>query len=493
MRTSIAITPVAGLLLALATAAPASAQSSAGSLKLEDCRISAGPEHPSLKALCGTLTRPLNPDDPDGETIELYVAVVAALTLEPAPDPVVPIAGGPGQASSTFYAGTFGAFEALRRERDILLIDQRGTGRSAPLNCDIDEDVVQIEFSIEETLEGTERCLDALPHDPRFFTTSVAVTDIEAVRVALGYGPVNLYGVSYGSRVAQHFARRYPESTRSVILDGVVPPQLALGPAIALEAQRALDYIFARCAEDAGCAETFPDLGPRFDALLAELRAQPVTVSLPHPVSGRPESIEFSDDALTGAVRIMTYHPLTIAMLPLMISEAADGNFLPMAAQFINIRDSLTESLSGGMHNAVVCTEDAPFFSGEAVSDQELAATYIGPLMRESLVAMCSIWPAGVLDDDFKQPLSTAVPVLLLSGEVDPITPPAYAEMAAVDIEQALLLTGRQQGHGLAPRGCTPDVMAEFVAELDVTTVDTSCFERHFAMPFFLGFSGPSP
>ena len=189
----------------------------------------------------------------------------------------------------------------------------------------------------------------------------------------------------------------------------------------------------------------------------------------------------------------MSYHPVTIAMLPLMISEAADGNLLPLAAQFINIRDSLTDSLSEGMHNAVVCTEDAPFFSGEAVSDEELAATYIGPLMRQSLVTMCSVWPAGVLDDDFKQPLDTDIPVLLLSGEVDPITPPAYAEMAAVDLDQALLLTGRAQGHGLAPRGCTPDVMAEFVAELDVTTVDTSCFDRQFAMPFFLGFSGPSP
>ena len=189
----------------------------------------------------------------------------------------------------------------------------------------------------------------------------------------------------------------------------------------------------------------------------------------------------------------MSYHPMTIAMLPLMINEAADGNFLPIAAQFINIRDSLTESMAGGMHNAVVCTEDAPFFSGEAVSDEELAATYIGPLLRESLITMCSVWPEGVMDDDFKQPLATNIPVLLLSGEVDPITPPGYAEMAAVDLDRALLLTGRSQGHGLAPRGCTPDVMAEFVNGLDVTAVDSSCFERHFAMPFFLDFSGPAP
>ena len=259
-RVSITVRTVIGILGPFLAAFPAGAEQPVRSLALEDCRINAGPEYPGIKARCGRFSRPLNPEDPGGESIELFVAVVAALTLEPATDPVLPIAGGPGQASSTFYAGTYGAFEALRRDRDILLIDQRGTGQSTPLDCDVDEDAVQIEFSVDETLEATERCLDTLPHDPRYFTTSVAVSDIEAVRNALGYGRLNLYGVSYGSRVAQHYARRYPDSTRSVILDGVVPPQLALGPAIALEAQRALDGVFARCAEDHGCAAAFPDL-----------------------------------------------------------------------------------------------------------------------------------------------------------------------------------------------------------------------------------------
>ena len=397
------------LVCALCAVNPAAAQP-APSLELSDCRIDAGPEYPSIKARCGTLVRPLNPANPGGETIELFVAVVAALTLEPAADPVVPIAGGPGQASSTFYAATRQAFEALRRERDILLIDQRGTGKSAALNCEVDNDVVQGQASAEQTLEATQHCLEALPYDPRFFTTSVAVTDIEAARQALGFGPLNLYGISYGTRVAQHFARRYPGSTRSVILDGVVPPQLALGPAIAVEAQLALERIFARCAEDESCAGAFPNIADRFAALEAALTREAVSVSLPHPVTGRREDIEFDGDAFAGAIRLMSYHPTTIALIPFLIDEAASGNFLPIAAQFISVRDSLSESLSGGMHNAVVCTEDAPFFAGEAVSDEELAATYIGPILREAIETMCSIWPAGVLDDDFKQPLSTDIP-----------------------------------------------------------------------------------
>lgn len=477
-----------------AAAAPGmAAQSGPSVIELEDCRITAGPEYPSIKARCGTLTRPLDPAMPAGETIELFVAVVAALTLEPASDPVVPIAGGPGQASTKFYAATRSAFEELRRDRDILLVDQRGTGRSAALDCAVDEDVVQGQASTEQTLEAARRCLESLPYDPRFFTTSVAVKDLEAVRDALGYGPLNLYGISYGTRVAQHFARRYPDSTRTVILDGVVPPQLALGPAIATEAQEALDAILGRCAEEPACSTAFPELGDRFAALLSALRDSPVDVTLPHPVSGVMETVEFNPDALAGAVRLLSYHPTTIALIPFLIDQASTGNFLPLTAQFVSIRDSFAESLAGGMHNAVVCTEDAPFFTGEAVSDEELAMTYIGPILVDALRTMCSIWPAGPLDADFKEPLDSDLPVLLLSGEVDPITPPDYAEMAAVDLGNALLLTAPLQGHGVAPRGCTPGVMADFVDLARVTDIDTGCIERHFAMPFFLGFSGPSP
>lgn len=465
----------------------------AQSLELTDCRLSAGPAYPSIKARCGEFERPVDPAHPDGETIMLNVAVVPALTLDPAPDPVVPIAGGPGQATTRFYAGTAAAFEPLRRKRDILLVDQRGTGSSAPLNCEMDDELVQIQLTNEQTLDATRQCLDALPHDPRFFTTSVAIRDLEAVRQALGYAGLNLYGISYGTRVAQHYARRFPDSTRSLILDGVVPPQLALGPAIAVEAQKALDAIFGRCAEDASCGEAFPDLSQGFEDVVERLSAEAATVTLPHPVSGLLESVRFGANEFSGAIRLLSYHPTTIALIPLFVDQAAKGNLMPLAAQYLNIRDGFAESLSGGMHNAIVCTEDAPFFAGEAISDQELAATYIGPMMREALATMCSIWPRGVIDEDFKEPLATDIPVLLLSGEADPITPPRYAELAAVDLGNALLLTGREQGHGLATRGCTADVMAEFVAITSVTDIDSSCFERQFAMPFFLDFSGPAP
>jgi len=480
------------LTLALLGAIPAFGDES-GNLVLEDCRIRAADGYPGIKARCGVLVRPEDPARPDGATIELRVAIVDALTLEPEPDPFVPIAGGPGQSTIRFYAAYAQAFEAVRRERDIVLMDQRGTGDSALLACDIDEDIIEGRYSREQTIDVAGQCLADLPHDPRYFTTSVAVQDLEALRLALGAPAFNVYGISYGSRVAQHFLRRYPASARTVIIDGVAAPQVALGPGIAIEAQNALDAIFARCAEDEACHTRFPTIRADFAALRASLADTPVTVSLPHPTTGMMEHLDFGTDEMSAALRLLSYNPATVALMPLLIDEAAKGDFQPLAAQYLMIADSMADALAIGMHNAVVCTEDSPYFEGEAVSVDELEATYIGPLQLDSLQAICSVWPKGVLDDDFKEPVATDRPVLLLSGEADPITPPAYADLAAVDMKNALLVTGRKQGHGQAVIGCMPDIIGEFVAAASVDGLDTSCFERVFAMPFFLDFSGPAP
>ena len=201
----------------------------------------------------------------------------------------MPIAGGPGQSSINFYAGWSLAFERIRQHRDILLIDQRGTGESSPMTCDIDEDVVEGKFSEQQTLELTEQCIELLPHDPRYFTTSVAVRDLEALRETLGYGQLNLYGISYGTRVAQHFARRYPDSTRTVIIDGVVPPQIPLGPDIATESQKSIDRVFDRCAEDPACNESFPNLRDDFALIRGALAEESVAVEIQHPVTAKRE------------------------------------------------------------------------------------------------------------------------------------------------------------------------------------------------------------
>jgi pimeloyl-ACP methyl ester carboxylesterase len=480
-----------GFLLMTGTAVAQSGP--AATLELADCRISSGPGSPTIAARCGNFVRPLDPNDESRGTIELRVAVVPALSLEPAGDPLVPIAGGPGQSTISFYAGWASAFERVRQKRDIVLVDQRGTGESAAMVCDLDDDVVDGKYSEEETRRLTEECLELLPYDPRFFTTSVAVRDLEALRVALGYSTFNVYGISYGTRVAQHFARRYPDSTRTVIIDGVVPPQLPLGPDIATESQIAVDGVFSRCAESAACNERFPDIADDFSLIRGALAEEPVTVEYQHPVTGERAIADFTADHLAAAVRLLLYNPRTVALLPLVISEAADGNFVPLAAQFDMVVSSLTEALNIGMHNAVMCTEDAPFINWDSLDNEAIDASYMGPLQLESIKTMCSIWPQGVLDDDLRDPLATDKPVLLLSGSADPITPPRFADMASVEMTNSRHLIGKDQGHGLAAVGCMPRVIGDFISNATLGDDAVDCLDDAFVMPFFIDFTGPTP
>ena len=462
-------------------------------LALEDCRISAGPGMPSMPARCGTFARPLDPaGGVDGE-IRLRVAVVPALNLTPEPDAFVPIAGGPGQGSVQFYASYSHAFEPVRRNRDILLVDQRGTGESATMDCEFDDDFLDGNYSAETTRQYTEQCLDELPWDARFFTTSVAVADLDAIREALGYPALNVYGVSYGSRVAQHYARRFPHKTRTVILDGVVPPQKALGPEIATESQKAVDRILSRCIEDTQCNERFPNIDATFETVLAQLIEAPRELTVPHPSTGRPESMTFGRNEFAIAVRLLAYNPRSIALLPLLLHEAGTEHFVPLASQFAMTMVSLSDAIAIGMHNSVMCSEDLPFIDDAEIDRAALEASYLGPLQLDALKVICSVWPSGPVDDDFKTPLATDLPVLLLSGDADPITPPAYAELAMAEMSNARHLIGRDQGHGMAGVGCMPDIVAEFVDGADVASLETECLERAFVMPFFLDFSGPAP
>jgi pimeloyl-ACP methyl ester carboxylesterase len=266
-----------------------------------------------------------------------------------------------------------------------------------------------------------------------------------------------------------------------------------LGPEIATEAQKALDTIFARCAADAACSERFPDLPAAFRAVRADLEEGPVTVDIPDPATGERVSVDFGSAELAGAVRLLAYNANSIAILPLLVDAAARGNYAPLAAQARMIAEQMSDALALGMHNAVMCSEDEPFYDPALFDVDALEASYIGIVQLDAIEAMCSVWPAGPVDDDFRAPLDTAIPVLLLSGDADPITPPRYAALAMVELQRARHLTGVHQGHGQATVGCTPRLIGDFVASADPDSLDTDCLERSFVMPFFLDFGGPAP
>jgi pimeloyl-ACP methyl ester carboxylesterase len=472
--------------LALAASAPAV-------LALEETRCPLRlASLPTVYAQCATLPVPLDPADPHGPGLELFVARVLAPTATPRPDPLVLVSGGPGQSAVDLFLQTQGAFAQVLRDRDVILLDQRGTGRSARgFACAEARELALEAAEPEEVRELSRRCLEALEHDPRLFTTSVAVQDLESLRRALGLEQWNLYGVSYGTRVVQHYLRRFPDAVRAVILDGVVPADLPLGPDIAPRAQAALEALFERCAAAPECGARFADLPARFEALVERIRAAPLEVVAPHPRTAVSERRRLTLAELQAVVRMMSYSAPTAALLPLTIDEAHEQNYQPLAAQALIIVDGLRDALSFPMHNSVVCTEDVPYAGAPPAALEE---TYLGTSIVDALAAICSHWPAGVIDDDFRAPVESDRPVLLLSGENDPVTPPEYAERArAGGLANAIHLVAPGQGHGMASVGCVPRLMRAFLERPEPETFNGDCLRREPVTPFFLSFGGPAP
>lgn len=461
--------------------------------EFEPCFLSGSAGTGSIQAECATWVRPTNPSDPDGEQVPLFVARLPSTAINPAADALTVINGGPGGSSIDMLVDMAGAIKPFTRERDVVVIDQRGTGRSTPLSCDALTDTTETP-DLDTARRLTKECLASLPYDPRYFSTSVAVRDLEALRESLGYQQLSLYGVSYGTRVAMHYMRRFPDRTRAVVVDGVVPPTFALGANIAIRSQITFDTLLARCAADQHCDATFPDLRVQFERVKARLTEQPLPLELRHPVTGLPTEIELTYGHLAIWVRLALYAPETSALIPLIIHQAAvEENYLPIAANALNVLHQLNESMQYGMHNAVVCTEDAPFFEHDAVAKGELEATYLGRDIYDALAVMCSVWPAGVMDEDMKAPLESDIPTLVLSGEFDPITPPDYGEAIMPGLSNATHIVAPGQGHGVLPRGCIPRIALEFVEQPDPKAVDASCTEHLGTFPFFVDLMGPTP
>ncbi len=461
---------------------------------LEPCRISDRDGLVSVAARCGKLALAEDPDDPEGPQIELAIAVVPAIATRAKPDPLFLIAGGPGQGAIEGYAPILGAYAGIRRERDLVLVDQRGTGDSNRLDCAMPDDALESGDITPAQLRAIAvDCLKALPGRPQFYTTSIAVRDLDAVRAALGYETINVAGGSYGTRVAQHYARRFPERTRAIVLDAVVPPALALVPQIAIESQRALDALFARCAAHPDCNSRFPDLAAQFAKVNSELRRAPVAISMPDPVTGEFRAVKVTRGHLMTMARMLTYSDRTASILPLVLHEAAtNGNYLPLAAQAEILGEGLEDMIAMGMHHSVVCAEDAPRFTG-AVARSELERTYLGTLMLDGMSAICEVWPKGPVDADFGEPLSSKVPALLLSGEFDPATPAVYGAAAAAGFANALHIVVPGQGHGQARLPCIQGLLRRFIESGSAAGLDTACVAQIRPAPFFISFSGSAP
>ena len=477
---------------ALLTLTGAAAAEPAASVAFEHCEIQGGTGSNRHYAQCAKLSVPETPDG--SATVQLTVARKPATTGQSASDALVIINGGPGGASIPLLADYWGVFSLLGAERDVIAMDQRGTGASNPMHCEQLTDLSG-DPSLAALESATQECLDQVNGDPAAYTTSAAVRDLETLRQALGYTQLTIYGVSYGTRVAQHYLRRFPQHTRGVILDGVVPPNEVLGAPIIRHSQATLEALFARCAEQPACNDAFGDLSQHLNTLRERFTRTPArTIQLKHPVTSEPITFDLMYAHVAASVRFMLYSPESAALIPLILHRAAElQDYQPIAAQAVLTLEQLAASIATGMQNSVMCTEDAPFFGAQERDVASLNATYLGADLVTGLEAICDVWPRGSMDEDLRTLVESDTPVLVLSGEHDPITPPAWGDAILSGLTGARHLVAPGQGHGVIARGCVPRLAADFVESLDADALDASCLESLGGFPFFIDTLGPSP
>jgi pimeloyl-ACP methyl ester carboxylesterase len=459
--------------IALALALGAAAGPARADAALTDCRV------PGVRnsLLCGVVQRPLDPARPDGVRIDVHYVVAPALARRKLPDPVFLLAGGPGQSAITLAPSALALFARLNNRRDIVFVDQRGTGTSAPLVCDDTRreplaDQADPERRIAQLLECRVR-LQALPYgDLRYFTTVLATQDLDAVRRQLGAERINLIGGSYGTRAALDYLRQFPGAVRRTVLDGVAPPDMVLPASLSTDAQGALDALLLACDTEPACKRAWPDLRSEWVALLASL---PLPVTVTHPLTGEPERVRMTREMALGAVRGPLYSPALAAALPAAMHAAAQGRFDALMGLAASFGSGRAAQIAMGMHFSVLCSEDLPLLRGT----MDLPGADFGRDGAQQYERVCANWPRGAVPAGFYTVPASAAPALLLSGGLDPATPPRHGERIARALgPTAQHVVVPNAGHGVMGIGCVRDVIYRFIDTAEdaaASAVDAAC------------------
>ncbi|MGI2193097.1 alpha/beta hydrolase [Shewanella baltica] len=438
---------------------------------------------------CGFVTVPENPNKPDGKQIQVHYVVLPAVKNVNHEEALLAIAGGPGQSAIDNAAGFDAMLSKVRQQRDILLIDQRGTGRSNLLTCDEGaQSPLSFDDDNADTLAETQKCLAKIDADVTQYGSLNAIKDFEAVRQHLGYKKLHVYGISYGTRMAQLYMRLYPAHLATVTLDGIVPMQqsvLEIGASI----DRGFDLLFKDCQETAACHAQFPELKAEFDQVAASLAKAPVMENVYDPVTGEKTMLTMTRGKFYGSIRMALYQANVRALVPHAIHQAAKHNFQPILGLY-----SLTIDNAGmamGMHASVVCGEDMHRIT--PAMREQAQHSFMGKTMLEGLEATCEVWKVPAVDDSFSEPISSDIPTLLLSGEIDPATPPSWGELAMEKLANAKHFVAPYATHGVAYQSCANNLIADLVRSGSVNDLDGECLKKDVRRSFYLNASSVEP
>jgi pimeloyl-ACP methyl ester carboxylesterase len=459
---------------------------------LEICR----PEGAEEDMLCGSLSVWEDREARAGRQIDLQVIVVPAHTAEPEPDPVVPVAGGPGDSITGAAAWVPKAFPEILARRDVLLLDQRGTGKSNGLPCafGVTPENPQPAYDAMFPLAGVEACREELEQraDLTKYLTSIAVDDLEEVRRWLGYGKLNLMGGSYGTRFVQELMRRHPGSVRTALLEGLAGMDQRMPLDHARDGQRALDMVLLLCEEDPPCREAFPDLRQELWTVLDRLDQGPGSATLENPLTGQEVTLSVRRGMFAETLRSLLYNPSGAAELPFIVHRAYQGDFAPFFKTTLPYRIFIEIDFANGLYLSITCSEDVAWFTADEARVHDRGSA-LGDFRTAAQLGACSVWPVTEIPADFREPVATDLPVLILDGELDPVTPPRFAREAVKHMPNALLVViprGHHGSDGLTNEECLKGLVNELLESGSTKGLDPSCVTTMQRPPFVLEESG---
>jgi pimeloyl-ACP methyl ester carboxylesterase len=444
-------------------------------------------------AECGELEVDENPDDSKGKKISLNILRLPAISPVPEKDPLFLIQGGPGGSSVDMAAQIHYVFWDVRKNRDLIFVDQRGTGKSNPLTCDqLTEDQRKLseaeQLVIQESLY--KNCAEKYQSNAAFYTTPYAVKDLDQIRAALGYEKLNIWGGSYGTRVVLEYARQFPNRLRSMVLDGVAPVAISLPDYFARDAMAALTKLNDSCNQDTFCAKEYAPMDEKIDRLLKRLQQadaddKSVVIEYSHPRYQSQTSLTLTARQFSGLVFSVLYSRELSALLPQVIHQADQGNYQALANLNFLAEDNMKKmSITEGMRYSVICNEDYWLsFHRSSIPETQ----FLGYDFMKEMSNVCQLWSKSPLHEDYFKPVESNVPGLLLSGGFDPVTPAIWAEETLKYLPNSRSLLAKGGHHIVSYQGCLPQVIAQFIERASMEGINTSCVEKIQALSPNLG------
>lgn len=450
-----------------------------GSVALEPCRTPDG----NTEGLCGKYEVFENRESHAGRKIALNIMILPALAEKPAADPFFPLAGGPGQSAVEAFP-LVGFTKRVRQQRDVVLVDQRGTGHSNPLQCEL-RDTKDTQAIIGENvlMERLRACRTASEQkaDLTQYTTSIFADDLDEVRQALGYDKINVFGGSYGTRSALVYVRRHGGHVRTLTLEAVAPLEYRIPLAFSHTIQNSIDHLIQRCGADAACNADFPDLKKEFAELIERLDKSPAQFEAKNR-EGSTQTVTLGRGQFIANLRPILYVPEFISQFPYMIHQAYLGNWDLYGRSALLLRETIEKAVDRGMSLSVVCAEDIPGMTEESIQ-RETSGTYLGDYQVRYYQRACKEWPQGKIPAGFHESVHSSLPALLISGALDPATPPELSAETARALSNSRVVVVKEGTHGTGSP-CLDGLVAQFVADGAAGGLDASCVEQIHLPPF---------